>query len=271
MLPRGGAGGPRRSCDAWHTRGCPADSAHCRKCPGARAPAHPRSIDTRGSRPRSGRAVDGAKHRGRRGHRRRAKFRSRCSPPNPPAHPLTTPRRAQALTSAVRMKRLVAPLTAGPGVIGRSRSLPRTGGDFRLRCHAKRRGFAGFPGGIRDTSRRSSQPFVPRPVGAQFGASVECAGAVADHILKPALPAETRERRIADAEDGARLIAPDKSGCLGKPGHRPNLRRNQASQPRGEPMCHGNKPRREPATIHISAVLIGSPLANRAARRCPPG
>jgi hypothetical protein len=92
-------------------------------------------------------------------------------------------------------------------VIGRPQGFPRTSADFRSRCYAKGRGFAGPLGGIRDASRRRSPPFVLRPVGTQFDTPVKRVAAGADHILEPALTAQTGEGCIGDVEDFASLDA----------------------------------------------------------------
>jgi len=203
MLPRAGArfaGRPRRSCDAWHTMSRPTASEHSRTCLNAAASACLRSICTPESQP----------HSARRGHPRlrpALSGRTCCSPPNSPAPPPAARRGAHTHASTMRTKELVAPLTAGPGVIGRPRPLPRTSTDFRSRCHAKGRGFAGLTGGIRDASQRTSPPFVLRPVGAQFSTPVKRVAALADHILEPALTAQTGEGRIGDVEDFAGLGA----------------------------------------------------------------
>jgi hypothetical protein len=76
-------------------------------------------------------------------------------------------------------------------------------------------GFAGLLGGIRDAFRRSSQPFVLRPVAAQFGSHVALAGRTrADPVLEPALPTQAGKRRLTDAKDVERITAIDQDGVI---------------------------------------------------------
>jgi hypothetical protein len=91
----------------------------------------------------------------------------------------------------------------------------RAGDELCRLCPGFWRRFLGLGNSIRDAFRRSSQPFVLRPVAAQFGSHVELAGRTrTDPVLKPALPAQAVKRRLTDAKDGERIAAIDQDGVI---------------------------------------------------------